>query len=64
MTGKVYRVEKLESIRKEPSKGKYSGLFVFVKWKNYSASENTWEPVENLNKQSAVSMLEELESEI
>ena len=39
-----YEVERVESHKIE-RKGKKSELKYLVKWKNYDASENTWEPV-------------------
>jgi hypothetical protein len=58
---KVYEVERLVSIRKNASTKKHCGIRVLIKWKGFSDKESTWEPIENLNQHSAISMLEELE---
>jgi len=52
----TYSVEKLVDFKEDKKKGK---LFL-VKWKGYSASENTWEPAENLVDECQ-DMMDELE---
>ena len=42
--GEVYEVEKILDTRLERGKKQY-----FIKWKNYPASENTWEPSDNVD---------------
>jgi len=55
-----YTVERLLKIKKVAATKKYCGIQVFIKWKDYADSQNTWEPIENLNPGSAITMLDEL----
>ena len=61
----VYEVEKFVSIKREgPRKRNLCGIKVFIKWKDYSHDENTWEPVENLNRGAAIGMMRDFVSEV
>ena len=64
--GEEYRVELLKAIRRVTTRKRYRccGIEVFIKWEDYDESENSWEPIENLNQLNAVPMLKELDKEI
>merc|ERR1712028_242605 len=51
-----FEVEKISKKRKNNGRIEY-----FVKWKGYAPSENTWEPVENL--ETAQDLVEKFEEE-
>ena len=54
-----YEVDRLTEIRRRKSSNGYSGLRVRVIWKGYSEKEGTWEPIENLEPSSGISLLKE-----
>lgn len=61
MSEVVYTVEALIDIRQSGKRGPVSKTIeVLIKWLNYPESENTWEPIANLNKNAAVGMIEDL----
>lgn len=47
-----YVVEEALDIKK----GRGDTLYVFLKWKGYSETDNTWEPITNLNPEAALSI--------
>ena len=57
-----YIVERIEDIADAKSRNVKSraGVSIFIKWEGYPLSDNTWEPIENLNLVNAVDMLEGL----
>lgn len=59
-----YVVERLVKIKKISATKKFCGIQVFIKWKDYPETQNTWEPIENLNPDSAIEMLDELSEDI
>ena len=63
MSEEIYEVEKIVSIRKESKKFKESYIMVQIKWKDYSHSQNTWEPVTHLNNKRAKEMLLEFKDD-
>ena len=57
-----YIVERIDDIAESKIKRVKSraGVTIFIKWEGYPLSDNTWEPIENLNLVNALEMLEGL----
>ena len=55
MSEEIFEVEKLLDIIAQDRK-----IMVLVKWVGFGDEENTWEPIQNLGKDSAVKLLNDL----
>ena len=58
-SSEYFTIEFLKDI-KTKGRGANRKILVYVKWENYSASYNTWEPLNNLTLPCAIDLLEEL----
>merc|ERR1712048_1013259 len=54
----VYEVEQIDDDRKVKGKTQY-----FIKWRNFPASDNTWEPEENLDCPDLIARYEQIKKE-
>lgn len=57
-----YIVERIEDIMEAKNKSVKSriGVAILIKWDGYASTQNTWEPIENLNMVNAIEMLDAL----
>ncbi len=55
MSDDAFEVEKLLDIVAQDRK-----IMVLVKWVGFDEDENTWEPIQNLGRESAVKLLNDL----
>lgn len=55
MSEQTFEVEKLLDINTQDRK-----ILVLVKWVGFDEEENTWEPIQNLGKECAIKLLNDL----
>ena len=56
-----YEVEYIIDIKKYKPKNKtLPPIAILIKWVGYEMNDSTWEPIDNLNPEAAIELIEEL----